>query len=329
MTGVLTTSSTVESGLEDRQPKKTLFPQVSVITPFLNTEAFLAETIESVIAQTFDNWEYLLVDDGSDAAATTIAKDYAARYPERIQYLEHPGHCNRGISATRNLGVRYARGEFIAFLDSDDIWMPSKLVEQVAVLLTYPEVGMVCGTYVEWWSWSNGQDRTWRTGDQQNTLYYPPDTALRLYPLGPERAPSFSDVIFRAGLVRQLGGFDDRFTGMFEELVLLLKVYLSAPVYFCSSTSNKIRMHPASVSTTARREGYFDQSLIVFLEWVGQYISTIPNIDRRVKSVLHRKLRQYRRPRIHYLLSTFGRVRNKFRRMIARASRSAVTMSFW
>ena len=87
--------------MEKRKPESTDSPRVSVITAFLDCEAFLAEAIESVIAQSFGNWELLLVDDGSGPAATAIAKSYAARYPGQIRYLEHPGHINRGISSSR------------------------------------------------------------------------------------------------------------------------------------------------------------------------------------------------------------------------------------
>ena len=79
-------------------------PRVSVITPFLDNEIFLPEAIESVLAQTFKDWEYLLVDDGSGPKATAIAKQYANRFPGRVRYLEHARHLNRGISASRNLG---------------------------------------------------------------------------------------------------------------------------------------------------------------------------------------------------------------------------------
>ena len=118
---------------------------MSVIAIFLDGESYLAETVESVIAQSFGNWELLLVDDGSGTAATAIAKAYAARYPQQICYLEHPGHINRGTSASRNLGIRHARGEFIALIDADDVWLPSKLADHIAVLDAHPEVGMVCG----------------------------------------------------------------------------------------------------------------------------------------------------------------------------------------
>ena len=64
-------------------------PRVSVITPFLDNEAFLAQAIESVISETFDDWEYLLVDDGLQPRATSIAKEYVARYPQKIRYLRN------------------------------------------------------------------------------------------------------------------------------------------------------------------------------------------------------------------------------------------------
>ena len=300
-------------------------PRVSVITPFLNNEAFLSEAIESVVAQTFEDWEYLLVDDGSGQAATGIAKWYAKQFPGRIRYFEHPGHLNCGISATRNLGVQNAHGEFIAFLDSDDIWLPSKLAEHVALLDANQTVGMVCGTTVEWKSWSSGADRILPTGHRQDAVIYPPDAAIELYPLGKARAPSFSDVVFRADLVRRLGGFAEQFTKLYDDQVLLAKVYLSTPVFFCSTTSNKYRQHPASACATATKEQGL-QSKLNFLEWLEQYLKTIDNVDPRVASTLHRRLRPYRSPRIHYLRSvatdTSAKIRSKLR--IRTRLRSAV-----
>ncbi|HEX8089705.1 MAG TPA: glycosyltransferase family 2 protein, partial [Blastocatellia bacterium] len=95
---------------------------VSVIIIFLNAEEFIAEAIESVFDQTYSDWELLLVDDGSTDASAEIALRYAAGYRGRVRYLEHEGHQNRGMSASRNLGIASARGEFVAFLDADDVW---------------------------------------------------------------------------------------------------------------------------------------------------------------------------------------------------------------
>ena len=102
-------------------------PLVSAIIIFLDGEKFIAEAIESIIAQTMTDWELILVDDGSTDGATEIAKRYAREYPGKISYTEHPGHENRGMSASRNAGLRLARGKYVGFLDADDIWMPEHL----------------------------------------------------------------------------------------------------------------------------------------------------------------------------------------------------------
>ena len=129
-------------------------PLVSSIVIFLNAEKFIEEAIESIFAQTYNNWELLLVDDGSTDDSTQIALRYAERYPTRVRYLEHPGHQNCGMGASRNLGVRHAKGEYIALLDSDDVWLPHKLQQQVAILDSHTEAGMVYGLSQYWHSWT-------------------------------------------------------------------------------------------------------------------------------------------------------------------------------
>ena len=306
---------------EKRNAEYTDNPRVSVITLFLNGEDFLAEAIESVIAQTYQNWEFLLVDDGSGPAATAIAKDYAARYPQKIRYIEHSNHANRGMSASRNLGVRHARGELIAFIDADDIWLPSKLAEHVGLLDAHREVGLVCGTTVYWHSWSSGEDQIVPTGHQQDVVIYPPDGALKVFPLGSAPPPSMSDIVLHAELIRRLGGFEEQFTGHYESRVFLSKVFLSTPVYFSSAISNKYRQHPASCVRTAFREGTHIQNRLRFLDWLEQYLQTLDKVDQRVLSALRRELRPYRSPRIDYLISVPGKVRRKVRRTVERAGR--------
>ena len=127
---------------------------VSVITIFLDEERFLAEAVESVIAQTYENWELLLVDDGSTDGSTEMARGFVERFPERIRYLEHEGHENRGASASRNLGIHYARGDYIALLDADDMWLSHKLRRQLEIMDSHPEVGMLCGASEYWAGWT-------------------------------------------------------------------------------------------------------------------------------------------------------------------------------
>src|SRR5688572_8206551 len=98
-------------------------PLVSAIIIFLNGEKYLEEAIQSVIHQTYTNWELLLVDDGSSDKSTAIALSYANSFSNKIKYLEHEGHQNKGMSATRNLGINHSKGDYIGFLDADDVWL--------------------------------------------------------------------------------------------------------------------------------------------------------------------------------------------------------------
>ena len=106
-------------------------PLVSIITPCLNGSRFLAHAVESVQAQTCADWELLIVDDGSDDGSDTQAKQLAVRDP-RIVPLRTRGRV--GAGAARNLGLSAARGRYVAFLDCDDWWAPTKLAEQIDVM---------------------------------------------------------------------------------------------------------------------------------------------------------------------------------------------------
>src|SRR5436309_14273345 len=100
-------------------------PVVSAVVPFFNAEKFIEDAIRSVLAQTYKAWELFLVDDGSKDGSTRIARDYAARHPANVRYLEHTDHRNLGKSASRNRAMQTASGKYVAFLDADDIWLPN------------------------------------------------------------------------------------------------------------------------------------------------------------------------------------------------------------
>ena len=141
-------------------------PLVSAIIIFLNGEKFLEEAINSVIEQTYTNWELLLVDDGSTDGSTAIAMKYAETWKNKIKYLQHENHENQGMSTTRNLGIEHAKGEYIGFLDSDDVWLPNKLADQIAVFDDYPQCEMVYGRTQIWYSWTGNKE------DQKNDLFF-------------------------------------------------------------------------------------------------------------------------------------------------------------
>lgn len=103
---------------------------VSIILPAYNTrEDFLRDAIDSVVAQTYQHWELLVIDDSTTDPVEKIVKSYN---DDRIKYFRNP--CNLGMAETRNRGLELATGEFIAFLDHDDIWLPDKLTQQLKVI---------------------------------------------------------------------------------------------------------------------------------------------------------------------------------------------------
>ncbi|MDQ2668445.1 MAG: glycosyltransferase, partial [Gemmatimonadota bacterium] len=113
-------------------------PRVSVIIPAYETAPFIVETLESVFAQTFDDYEVIVVNDGSPD--TALLERVLQPFRERICYIAQE---NKGVSAARNAGLRVARGPYAAMLDSDDKWYPEYLASQVAVLDAEPEVHVV------------------------------------------------------------------------------------------------------------------------------------------------------------------------------------------
>lgn len=103
-------------------------PLVSIITPSYNSKDFIGETIESVLNQTYKNWEMLIIDDCSTDKSPKIIEEYL-KIDSRIKYLKNEK--NSGPATSRNLGLNNSKGEYIAFLDSDDIWFEEKLQIQI------------------------------------------------------------------------------------------------------------------------------------------------------------------------------------------------------
>ncbi|PER22464.1 glycosyltransferase family 2 protein [Bacillus cereus] len=101
---------------------------VSVIIPLYNAEKYIEETMESILNQTYKNIEIVVVDDGSKDQSASIVKNIERKYPEQIKYILQK---NQGVSVARNTGIENASGEYISFLDSDDLWHPTKIEKQM------------------------------------------------------------------------------------------------------------------------------------------------------------------------------------------------------
>lgn len=291
-------------------------PRVSIICATYNGARFLDEAIASVLRQDFDDYELLLVDDGSTDDSPAIARSHAAADPARIRYLEHPGHVNRGASASRNLGLRAARGEFIAFIDSDDAWRPAKLRQQAEIMASDPAIGMLCGKVNYWSSWCGGEDRLVATGRMQDRLSLPPQTLLDLYPLGPAHAPCPSDVMVRRTLIEAGCTFEERLEGpvqMYEDQGFFVKLFLAAPVFFSSNVWLDYRQHKDSCVSVVFRDRLYEDMRRDFLGWLDAYVAEHAGSDReRIRRSIARARWELDHPLV-------GRVARKLRTLAAAA----------
>jgi len=272
-------------------------PLFSVITPFLNVGTYLAEAIESVLAQTHDDWELLLVDDGSTDQGSAVARSYAQAHPGRIRVLEHAGHANLGISASRNLGRRHARGVWLASLDGADVLHPGKLEEQARIVAAHPEVGLVMGAYRMWYSWrpeAREPDRLIRIGAPEDTVIHPPRLLELLYPLGQGTSPSMNGVLVRADVAEKVGGWEDSFRNAYEDQAFLTKLYLVTPAYVSSSCWDDYRQRPGSCTEVDLGGAGYHRHRRRYLEWFETYLKDRGLAEGRAWQDLQRALLPYR-----------------------------------
>ena len=213
-------------------------PAVSVIIPTYNHAHYLGGALESVIAQTFANWEAIVVDDGSQDDPAAVV----ARYAEpRVRLIRQH---NQGLSAARNTGIEHASGELLAFLDADDEWSPTFLQTSVAALAKLPPTS--AGTYTRNYFLSHDGNRLPMVGGH----VVPPEQFWeRLLQGGffPVHA-----AVVRADVVRAVGRFDTSLTSL-EDWDLWLRVAQVGPLHPIPEPFAGYRTLPNSMSTNIER----------------------------------------------------------------------------
>ena len=201
-------------------------PTVSVIIPTYNSGRFVGHAIESVLAQSFDDVELIVVDDGSTDG--TVARVRA--YGDKVKYVTRP---NGGPGAARNHGARLASGEWLAFLDADDFWFPNKLAGQLAMARRAPDLDVIVGNYhvVD----EGGRLMHEAFGDHPlvgvgsggadgGGVVFGPESGERYVA---HRFGILSTTLVRAELFRRVGGFDERLE-LAEDIHLMIRLIASA-----------------------------------------------------------------------------------------------------
>ena len=229
---------------------------VAVIIPAYNAERYIAETIDSVIAQTYSDWEMIVVDDGSTDNTKNIVNEYV-KQDSRIKYIYQE---NASQAVARNTGIKYSNGEFIAFLDADDIWMPDKIERQIR-LFEDSSVGLAYTLFVKIDSNSilipsrNAQVKCFKGNVYKNIIY---DNFL-----------ATSSVILRAGLLSSNGLLFRTGRQGVEDWDLWVRMaqitqfdYIAEPllryrVYPGNQSSDILRMHESRMKTLDDLESSF------------------------------------------------------------------------
>jgi glycosyltransferase involved in cell wall biosynthesis len=294
-------------------------PLISIITAVYNGESFFAETVSAVLGQNYLNWEYWIVNDGSTDSSAAIAREAVRANPDRIHYIEHHGGINRGLCASRNLALAHARGEYIAILDADDVWHSTKLSEQIAIAGLFPQAGMIYGRSEYWHSWNDNPQDTGKDhipslvpGDR---LYEPPDLLTLTYPLGSFGAPCPSDLLVQKELLSSLGGFEesfDRVQSHFEDIALLTKLYLAAPVYVSNCCWDRYRIHSDSIWATGQRTGAADLGRRAFFEWAEYYFRFHQVTAEEIWRLWRRQTIRYRNPFVYFFIRAGRWLRRSF-----------------
>ncbi len=233
-------------------------PAVSVIIPTYNRAELLPQTLDSVAAQTFDDHEIIVVDDGSDDGTRELI-DHRG---EAIHYLWQP---NQGVSEARNHALRITRAEYVAFLDSDDAWQPTFLEKAVARLRAYPDEALVYSDFVS-------MDAKGRQLRGHRKTPHGGDVTARLF------ASTFihtSAVVMRADIIRSAGGFDGRLTHN-EDYDLWLRLSLRYRFGLIPEPLCLRRCHPVSLS----RDGCSSDILLRKAELLQQFYEQGGGADR-------------------------------------------------
>ncbi|HRD02211.1 MAG TPA: glycosyltransferase [Candidatus Saccharicenans sp.] len=198
---------------------------ITAIIVTYNRCRFLVEAINSVLAQTYfiknpQDWELLVIDDGSTDETGLVVSQYLQTVPN-IRYYAEP---HRGVSAARNRGLALARGDFIAFLDSDDLWLPSKIEVQMSYLRAFPSAPFCLAEEI----WIRRGRRVNQARKHQKSSGYILEKALSLCLL------SLSSAVFRRQLFEELGQFDENLP-VCEDYDLGIRIALRYPYYYLSS----------------------------------------------------------------------------------------------
>jgi glycosyltransferase involved in cell wall biosynthesis len=268
-------------------------PLVSVVIPTYKRPGFLTEGLDSVFAQTFTDFEVIVVEDGSREARPVLEP-----YGNRVRYHWQP---NQGVSVARNTGARLARGSWLAFLDDDDLWLPGKLAAQLALTKREPALGIV---HTDRYILENGKLRRTLRAERGERL--PSGWVNR--ELFFENFILTSSVLFRHELFERLGGFDPALS-YGEDYKLWLRAAFECPIGFVDEPLVTYRIHGGGLSDDELRmkpqglailEGLLRERPALYSEYGSGRVRARLHLDHLKCAYVQARAEQYRDARGHF-----------------------------
>jgi len=270
-------------------------PKVSVIIPTYNRSHLIRDAVGSVLSQTYRDFELIVVDDGS----TDETADVLSRYGNQLRYLYQE---KKGRSAARNFGAQQAKGEYIAFLDSDDLWLPDKLFRQVPILKSAPRNVVLVHGYkrvVDQYlcpitGWEAKVRRFFRRAEKGQETYESNLRACHVFT---------SSVLMRRSTFLESGGYDVQLM-VLEDLDLYLRILLKGDTFAFLPEPPLIlyRMHPNNTGESTATPGY----IRVYLKHLA-LSEKLENLGRRLRVrrfICHTLAMKY------YILEDYGNARS-------------------
>lgn len=236
-------------------------PLVSIITPIYNGERYLLEAIESALAQTYQNFELLLVNDGSTDSSAEIIRPFLKDL--RIIYIEQK---NAGVAAARNTAIKQAKGKYIGFLDQDDLWLNNKLEVQIAALEQDGSIALVHSRQDCIDVHGNKIDYDWITGVSG---YCFRDMFKR-------NRIAVLTVLIRKTIIDKIGLFNEQLPGA-DDYEMWLRVTLKYPIKYIDQSLVFYRFHDSNISKNSFK------MTILELRTINAILSAYPEVIQRLK----------------------------------------------
>jgi len=270
-------------------------PTISIIILTYNREALLLETLQSVFTQSYTDYEIIILDDGS-----------TDKTRQRIEELDHPAICYHytkhlgNLSQLRNLAWKYAKGEFIAFLDADDIWLPKKLEQQLELIRTDEQLAFVYTDVEEF----NAQEIL-RSGIYKPFQAEWTSAAQFELTLSGQMPIYASTVLIRRALAEKLGGFEDSL--ILGDTHYLLRLAQQHPCQVIFEPLVRIRKHDQNISVYQEREAYIE--MLSLLRVFEREQSLGKSAIHKYKAFYYRQLAQFDRRQGKWLpaLQAYGK----------------------